>query len=181
MPSARWRPCRASCPADRWLLPATCCALSWPPLLLPAFTCANGSRPKRLSSSRTQVGCSGAQCLRSGSHTFYMLLTLSYMDNPLGDFSQLPNSGSSARARPPSLARRPTLAGLSIGPTVQAGLGLYLQACRRPCRHGYHEPEASGFNAFVSCHSLSVTLRLLRDGMHTRPSSLLRGLHFARA
>ena len=105
-----------SCPADRWLLPATCCTLSWPPLLLPALTCANGSRPKRLSSSRTQVGCSGAQCLRSGSHTFYMLLTLSYMDNPLGDFSQLPNSGSSARARPPSLARRPTLAGLSIGP-----------------------------------------------------------------
>ena len=27
-----------------------------------------------------------------------MLLTLSYMDNPLGDFSQLPNSGSSARS-----------------------------------------------------------------------------------
>ena len=85
VPSARWRPCRASCPADRWLLPATCCALSWPPLLLPALSCANGSRPKRLSSSGTQVGCSGAQCLRSGSRTFYMLLTLSYMDNPLGD------------------------------------------------------------------------------------------------
>ena len=63
--------------------------------------------------------------------------------------------------------------------TVQAGLGLYLQACRGPCRHGYHEPEASGFNAFVFCHSVSVTLRLLRDGVHTRPSSLLWGLHFA--
>ena len=54
--------------------------------------------------------------------------------------------------------------------SVQAGLGLYLQACRRPCRHGYHEPEASGFNAFVFCHSVSVTLRLLMDGVHTRPS-----------
>ena len=163
-PSALWRPCRACtpCPADRWL------------------------------------SCSGARCLHSGSRMFYMLLTLSYMDNPLGDSESTPQhtlpcsstASSSCKATThaalPSLARRPTLAGLPVGPplmfaTVQAGLGLYLQACRRPCRHCYHEPEASGFNAFVFCHSVSVTFRLLRDGMHTRPSSLLRGLHFARA
>ena len=111
VPSARWRPCRASCPADRWLLPATCCTLSWPPLLLPALSCANGSRPKRLSSSGTQVGCSGAQRLRSGSRTFYRLLTLSYMDNPLGDF--LHNCRTQARALVLVAELRPFLAHLT--------------------------------------------------------------------
>ena len=45
----------------------------------------HGSRLRRRSSSGPHVGCSGALCLHSGSCTFYMLLTLSYMD-PLGDF-----------------------------------------------------------------------------------------------
>ena len=58
-----------------------------------------------------------------------------------------------------AFGKSPGLAGLPVGPplmfaSVQAGLGLYLQACRRPCRHGCHEPEASGFNALVFCHSV---------------------------
>ena len=64
---ALWRPCRActSCPADRCLLAATCCTPSWPPLLLPALSCARRTM--------VLVGCSGCSCLHSGSCAFYML------------------------------------------------------------------------------------------------------------
>ena len=72
----------ASCPADRLhtiLASAAACTL------LRVREARHGSRLRRRSSSGPQVGCSGALCLHSGSCTFYMLLTLSYMD-PLGDF-----------------------------------------------------------------------------------------------
>ena len=72
----------ASCPADRLdtiLASAAACTL------LRVREARHGSRLRRRSSSGPHVGCSGALCLHSGSCTFYMLLTLSYMD-PLGDF-----------------------------------------------------------------------------------------------
>ena len=53
--------------------------------LLRVREACHGSRLRRRSSSGPHVGCSGALCLHSGPCTFYMLLTLSYMD-PLGDF-----------------------------------------------------------------------------------------------
>ena len=72
----------ASCPADRLrtiLASAAACTL------LRVREARHGSRLRRWSSSGPHVGCSGALRLHSGSCTFYMLLTLSYMD-PLGDF-----------------------------------------------------------------------------------------------
>ena len=64
------------------------CTPSWSAAactLLRVREARHGSRVRRRSSSGPHVGCSGALCLHSGSCTFYMLLTLSYMD-PLGDF-----------------------------------------------------------------------------------------------
>ena len=75
---------------------------------------------------------------------------------------------------------RPTLTGLPVGlslivmfATVQAGLGLYLQACCHPCRQCYHEPEGLTL--------LSLSFRVCYSSDAEGRSSLLRGLHFARA
>ena len=219
----------ASCPADRWLLAATCCTPSWPPLL-PALSCACARRAMVLSSQATVELRPSRWLQRCSVPAFWFLHVLHAPDmDPLatflGDcrtetraFALMPRpcwlpelrpcslhttyaeaqaAGSlsprlSARCRRVCTGRawvyttkrsvdaglaqrcivflqsyhaccpdlssywRPTLTGLPVSlplivmfATVQAGLGLYLPACCHPCRHGYHEPEASGFNAFV--------------------------------
>ena len=148
------------------------CTPSWPPLL-PALSCAcaSGSRLRRRSSSGPQVGCNGALCLHSGSCTFYMLLTLSYMD-PLGDFLGDCRTQTQAFALMVAAATHLTYAeaqaaimpGGTCAQTTGAAAGSLsprLSAhCRRVCtgRAGIHYQAQCGCRPCSALHRLPAEL-----------------------